>query len=133
MKFPYYILAFFITSLCAAQQLTYKPMNPFFGGEVFNYQMMLSSANAQNSFKDPVVAKAKTTNSLNQFTERLNSQLLNQISRQLFNDSLGSELKEGTFTLGSLSVEIYNSQEGMVINILNTENGEQTQIIMPTN
>lgn len=133
MKFPFYLLAFFITSVCAAQQLTYKPMNPFFGGEVFNYQMMLSSANAQNSFKDPAATKPKNTSNLNQFTERLNSQLLNQISRQLFNDSFGSELKEGTFTLGSLSIEIYDSQQGMVINILNTDNGEQTQIIMPTN
>ncbi|MGG5508016.1 MULTISPECIES: curli assembly protein CsgF [unclassified Myroides] len=133
MKFTFYLFAFLITSLCSAQQLTYKPMNPFFGGEVFNYQMMLSSANAQNSFKDPATSKPKATNSLNQFTERLNNQLLNQISRQLFSDSFGSELKEGTFTLGSLSVEIYDSLEGMVINILNTENGEQTQIIMPTN
>jgi len=133
MKHLFYFLIFLIPALGSAQQLTYKPMNPFFGGEVFNYQMMLSSANAQNSFKDPATTKTKATNSLNQFTERLNSQLLNQISRQLFNDSFGSELKEGTFTLGSLSVEIYDSKEGMVINILNTENGEQTQIIMPTN
>lgn len=120
------------STVCLAQQLTYKPMNPFFGGDVFNYQMMLSSANAQNSFKDPATSKSKSTSSLDQFTERLNSQLLNQISRQLFNDSFGSELKEGTFTLGSLSLEIYDSKEGMVINILNIENGEQTQIIMPS-
>ena len=133
MKSLFYLLALFTTSICAAQQLTYKPMNPFFGGEVFNYQMMLSSANAQNSFKDPATAKPKSTSSLDQFSERLNSQLLSQISRQLFNDSFGSELKEGTFTLGSLSVEIYDSQQGMVINILNTDNGEQTQIIVPSN
>ncbi|MFD0699617.1 curli assembly protein CsgF [Myroides pelagicus] len=131
MRITFYLLVFFITSLSSAQQLTYKPMNPFFGGEVFNYQMMLSSANAQNSFKDPSLLKPGTKNSLNQFTERLNSQLLNQISRQLFSDSIGSELKEGTFTLGSLSVEIYDSSQGMIINILNTDNGEETQIVMP--
>lgn len=132
MKHLYYLLTFLCTVCCEAQQLTYKPMNPFFGGDVFNYQIMLSSANAQNSFKDPSSVKSKPTNSLNQFTERLNSQLLNQISRQLFNEKFGNELKEGTFTFGSLSVEIYDSNEGMVVNILNTESGEQTQIIMPS-
>ncbi|MCC9044012.1 curli assembly protein CsgF [Myroides sp. M-43] len=132
MKYLFYLLALMTTTLCTAQQLTYKPMNPFFGGEVFNYQMMLSSANAQNSFKDPNAANKKDANSLNQFTERLNTQLLNQISRQLFSDSFGKELKEGTFTFGSLSVEIYSSAEGMVVNILNTDTGEQTQIIMPS-
>jgi curli production assembly/transport component CsgF len=107
-------------------------MNPFFGGEVFNYQMMLASASAQNSFKDPSASKSNSGSSLDQFSERLNSQLLSQISRKIFNDQFGGDLKEGTFSLGSLSVEIYESSEGMVINILNTQTGEQTQIIMPT-
>lgn len=132
MKNVLFFLILLSTSFCSAQQFTYKPINPFFGGEVFNYQMLLSSANAQNSFKDKVTEKPKPQSSLNQFTERLNSQLLSQISRQLFNEQFGSELKEGTFTFGNLSVEIYNSKEGMVLNILNTESGEQTQIIMPS-
>ena len=33
------------------QQLTYEPINPAFGGDTFNYQWLLSSANAQNSFE----------------------------------------------------------------------------------
>lgn len=132
MKYFLGILACLITTLCSAQQLSYKPVNPFFGGEAFNYQMMLSSANAQNSFKDPSTTKPKDPNSLSQFTERLNSQLLNQISRQLFSDSFGEELKEGTFNFGSLSVEIYNTTSGMVVNILNTDTGEHTQILMPS-
>ncbi|KUF42552.1 curli assembly protein CsgF [Myroides marinus] len=132
MKNIFYIIILLVSTICSAQQLTYKPMNPFFGGEVFNYQMMLASASAQNSFKDPSASKSNSGSSLDQFSERLNSQLLSQISRKIFNDQFGGDLKEGTFSLGSLSVEIYESSEGMVINILNTQTGEQTQIIMPT-
>ncbi|WP_430612928.1 curli assembly protein CsgF [Flavobacterium sp. JP2137] len=124
------VLSFF-TLTAAAQQLTYKPMNPFFGGDTFNYQFMLSSANAQNSFKDPAAAKP-VVSTMDQFSERLKSQLLSQLSRQLFDNQIGGELKEGSFVLGNLSIEIYESGEGMVINMLNTESGEQTQIIVPS-
>lgn len=131
MKNAILILLSLFTSVCFSQQLTYKPMNPFFGGDTFNYQMMLSSASAQNSFKDPEVGKIKPSD-MELFSERLNNQLLSQLSRQLFNEQLGSELKEGTFVFGTLSVEIYQSAEGMVVNLLNTDSGEQTQIIMPS-
>ena len=36
-----------------AQQLVYKPVNPMFGGDTFNYQFLLQSAQSQNSFSDP--------------------------------------------------------------------------------
>ena len=36
-----------------SQQLVYKPRNPNFGGDTFNYQWLLSSAEAQNTFSDP--------------------------------------------------------------------------------
>ena len=32
------------------QQLTYEPINPAFGGDTFNYNWLISSANAQNGF-----------------------------------------------------------------------------------
>ncbi len=121
-------LAFSATAV--AQQLTYKPMNPFFGGDTFNYQIMLSSANAQNSFTDPNAA-SRNINSMDQFAESLNRQLLNQLSRSLFNEQFGGDIQPGSFVFGSLAIEIYETGEGMVINILNTDTGEQTQIIIP--
>ena len=35
-----------------AQDLVYKPKNPAFGGDTFNYQWLLSSAESQNKLKD---------------------------------------------------------------------------------
>ena len=130
MKKLVFVLFLLVSTFAFSQQLTYKPMNTFFGGDTFNYQIMLSSANSQNSFSDPN-APSRDLNSMDQFAESLNRQLLNQLSRSLFNQQFGGELQEGSFVFGSLAIEIYETGEGMVINILNTDTGEQTQIILP--
>lgn len=130
MKTFFTILLFSFSFIGISQQLTYEPINPAFGGDTFNYQWLLSSANAQNSFEDPSAAREDRT-SLGQFAENLNRQLLNQLSRGLFDNQLGEGLEEGTFTFGSLSLEIFETLEGLVINILDTNTGEQTQIVIP--
>lgn len=130
MKTTFFFAALFFVSFGYGQQLTYKPINPAFGGDTFNYQWLLSSANAQNSFKDPDAAREQRT-ALDQFSENLNRQLLNQLSRGLFAGQLGEGLEEGTFTFGSLALEIYETLEGLVINILDITTGEQTQIVIP--
>jgi curli production assembly/transport component CsgF len=125
------ILLFLTSIICFGQQLSYKPLNPAFGGETFNYQWLLSSANAQNSFTDPSISQGEEQSSLEAFTETLNNQILSQLSRSLFQTQLGDELQEGSFTFGSLALDIYESSEGLVVNILDTDTGEQTQIIVP--
>ncbi|WGD33872.1 curli assembly protein CsgF [Olleya sp. YS] len=124
-------LIFLAGYFCVGQQLTYKPINPAFGGETFNYQWLLSSANAQNSFTDPNADLDNDESSLEAFAENLNRQILSQLSRSLFQTQLGDGLQEGNFSFGSLALEIYDSAEGLVINILDTDTGEQTQIIVP--
>lgn len=123
----------FAGTLSYGQQLTYEPKNPNFGGDTFNYQWLLSSANAQNSFKDPEQRESLygSGSELEQFASNLNRQLLNQISRGLYASQLGEGLETGTYNFGSLALEVYESNEGLVINILDTNTGEQTQIIVP--
>lgn len=116
------------------QQLVYKPRNPNFGGDTFNYQWLLSSAEAQNTFQDPNSTTGREEESeLSRFASNLNSQLLSQVSRTLFQQQFGTsgELEPGTYSFGTLSVEIFNSNDGLVISILDTETGEQTQVIIP--
>lgn len=134
-------MSFFILSLTVhAQDLVYKPKNPAFGGDTFNYQWLLSSADSQNLFKDPSpVNSYEQKSELQRFTENLNSQLLNQLSRALFEDQFGTGtgtgtgggMSTGTYVFGSLSVDIYNSSSGLVVNILDITTGEQTQVIIP--
>ena len=113
-----------------SQQLVYRPTNPAFGGDTFNYQWLLSSAETQNGFTDPNEENDEETE-LEQFQQNLNSQLLGTLSSNVFSAQLGDELKEGTFTVGDLALEIFQTGEGLVINILDTKTGEQTQIVVP--
>ncbi|MGB5818526.1 MAG: curli assembly protein CsgF [Saonia sp.] len=130
MKRIILILACIASGYCSAQQLVYTPVNPAFGGNTFNYQWLLSSAEAQNSFADPNVVDDDRTE-LERFQENLNNQLLNSLSRNVFDSQLGDELQEGTFNVGDLALEIFETGAGLVINILDTTTGEQTQIIVP--
>lgn len=130
MKRGFFIIIFFISFAGFSQQLVYKAVNPAFGGDTFNQQWLLASANAQNSFKDPAAANNKRSQ-IDQFAESLNRQLLSQISRSLLTSQLGDGLQPGTFNFGTLSLDIYQTGEGLVINILDTSTGEETQIIVP--
>lgn len=134
MKALCLILLFFMTSFCMqSQQLVYTPKNPAFGGNPYNSQWLLASAQAQNSFKDPAASTASTRQTeLERFTQSLNSQLLGQVTRSMFTRQFGQDgLSPGTYSFGSMAVDIYPSNEGLVINILDTNTGEQTQIVIP--
>ncbi len=129
MKWIIIITVTLFSFVSFGQQMVYKPVNPNFGGDTFNYQQLLSSANAQNSFKDPSLTS--DSSGLEQFSENLNRQILGQLSRILFSQQLGDGLTPGTYNFGTLSLEIFDSAEGLVINILDTSTGEETQIIVP--
>ncbi|MDT0293153.1 curli production assembly/transport component CsgF [Mesonia ostreae] len=133
MKYTFFLILIFFGCSLSAQQLTYKPINPAFGGETFNYQWMLSSASAQNGFTAPGKQQNEKSD-LDRFGETLNSQILSQISRRLLQqqiDGIGALTEPGTFSFGSLEIEVFESNEGLIINILDTSNGEQTQVIVP--
>ena len=68
----------------SAQEMVYKPVNPAFGGDTFNYQWLLSSANAQNTFEEESDFSFGDESELDNFTESLNRQLLNKITSYLF-------------------------------------------------
>ncbi|MEH6764404.1 curli production assembly/transport component CsgF [Aequorivita antarctica] len=130
--FPIIVMLFFATA-GFAQQFSYKPLNPAFGGDTFNYNWLLSSATSQNKLTAPTNARDQESE-LKKFGSNLNRQLLSQISRILLQQQiggLGNFDQEGSFTYGTLNVEIYQSDEGLVINILDTSNGEETQVIVP--
>ena len=115
-----------------AQDLVYKPINPSFGGDTFNYQWLLSSADAQNDFKEKPTTGFEQKTQLQLFKENLNNQLLNQVSNSLFQKQFGTGgISPGSHVFGSLSVDIYPSNLGLVVDILDTSTGEQTQVIVP--
>jgi curli production assembly/transport component CsgF len=119
----------YITS--SAQDMVYKPINPAFGGDTFNYQWLLNSAESQNKYKEPVTDES-TESTLQNFKDNLNNQLLNQVSNSIFLEQFGDNgIVPGSYTFGSLSVNIYPSNQGLVVDILDTDTGEKTQVIIP--
>ena len=124
----------FITDL-NAQQLVYKPINPAFGGDTFNYQWLIQSAEAQNKFTDPAFSSLDDQTDLDNFADGLNRQILSQLSRALLNSQIdiADGLQPGTFSFGSLEVEVLDSVDGLVVNILDTNTGDTTQVVIPNN
>lgn len=117
-----------------SQQLVYKPINPAFGGDTFNYQWLLSSANAQNQFgeKNDYSNLLDKVNSLDSFTQSLNRQILSELSRKLFDEQFGNgNIKPGNYLFGSLYLQITNTNQGLLINILDTSTGDQSEVVIP--
>lgn len=117
-----------------SQQLVYKPVNPAFGGDTFNYQWLLSSANAQNQFaeKKDYSSLLDNMNSLDSFSQSLNRQVLSELSRKLFQDQFGDGgIEPGNYLFGSLYLQITTTNQGLLINILDTSTGDQSEIVIP--
>ncbi|MBW3131112.1 MULTISPECIES: curli production assembly/transport component CsgF [Hymenobacter] len=119
----------------AAQDMVYRPINPAFGGDTFNYQWLQSSAQAQNSLKDPAAPQAYTPlDPLQQFQQSLNQQILGQLAQRLVGNQFGAgtdPLKPGNYTVGTYQIGINPNGGGFSINILDTSTGNQTTITIP--
>lgn len=136
MKYFFILLAlcFFSTLKLQAQDLIYTPKNPAFGGDTFNYQWLLSSAEAQNKIADPNSPGNSLLNRspLMSFEESLNRQILNQLSRQLVAAQFGEEgLEPGSYTIGSFQIEVSEGSGGINIIITDTGTGDQTTVTIP--
>ena len=126
------LLLMAVTLNLSGQEMVYKPVNPAFGGDTFNYQWLLSSAEAQNIHEDDNGFSFGEQSEIDSFTEGLNRQLLNKLSSDLFREQFGDgNIEPGTYMFGSLVLEISPSTEGLLISILDTNTGDQTQIIIP--
>ncbi|GAA4013009.1 curli assembly protein CsgF [Hymenobacter fastidiosus] len=126
------------THLAAAQDFTYEPKNPSFGGgNTFNYSWLLSSAQAQNTIEDPNAVKPTpggfNQDPLKQFEQSLNQQILSQLSSKLIGDQFGTGgLKEGAYKVGSFQIQVTpNSGGGFSVQITDTSTGNQTTIVVP--
>lgn len=118
---------FFMGQQVSAQQLKYTPVNPNFGGNYLNYNWLLASANAQDPFKD--TNKSNQGSLLDNFSDSMKRQLLNQLSRDLLNGE-GGLAQPGTHEEGGLIIDVDNTRAGTIITIIDPETGESTQIII---
>lgn len=123
---------FAVCVTASAQDMVYRPKNPAFGGDTFNYNWLISSAQAQDLTEDPARVAREQSSTLDDFAENLNRQLLNQLSRQLVTAQFGEQgLEEGNYTFGDFQIDVTTGIDGLVINVFDASVGEQTQVIIP--
>lgn len=114
----------------AAQDITYEPVSPTFGGNPFNSQHVLGVANANNDFRDP---RASSNNSqADIFARQLQSRLLSALSSQIVDAIFGENPQEsGTISFGGQTINFFRSLEEVTIIIRDDATGEETRIVVP--
>ncbi|NND63337.1 MAG: curli production assembly/transport component CsgF [Flavobacteriaceae bacterium] len=127
----YTLVLFALTFHLNGQDFVYKPINPAFGGDTFNYNWLLSSAQEQNQFTETSQLTPFGT-SLEDFEENINRQILNLLSRQLVGNAFGDGgFEDGLYTIGSFEIEVTSGVSGINIYLLNTTDGSETSIVVP--
>lgn len=122
--------AFHVSSL--AQDFVYTPINPAFGGNPYNYSWLLGQAEAQNFFKEETVDPYAEEDPLANFQEDLNRQVLNEITREMYQNQFGEDgLTEGFYQFGSYEIDVSPISEGMQVRIIDIYTGSETTVIVP--
>ena len=115
-----------------AQDLSYQPINPTFGGNPFNSSHLLGLANAQNDYTDPS-ARTATNSEADIFARQLQSRLLSALSSQIVDAIFGENPQErGTISFGGQTINFVRSLENVTLTITNDGTGEVTTIVVPT-
>jgi curli production assembly/transport component CsgF len=114
-----------------AQDITYQPVDPSFGGNPFNSAHLLGIANAQNTYKDP---KATTSSSqADIFARQLQSRLLSALSSQITDAIFGDNPQQhGTISFGGQTITFDRGLDDVTLTITNDGSGEVTTIVVPT-
>jgi curli production assembly/transport component CsgF len=126
-------LLFLVAMSGRAQDLVYRAKNPAFGGETFNYQWLLSGAQAQDTYANPASTSGfGNTTGLNSLRESLNRQLLSRLSSQLVTNQFGEDdLQPGSYVIGDYTVDVSNTSDGVLIDVFDQLTGQSTQLLIP--
>ena len=81
-----------------ATEIIYTPINPSFGGNPLNANMLLSKAQAQNKHKAPVIEKGYAE----QFQETLERTYLNRMVREITDMAFGEDIEDSLFNQDSI-------------------------------
>lgn len=113
-----------------AQDLVHTPISPTFGGNPFNSNHILGTANAQNNTTDPNSSANSTQSSI--FARQLESRLLSALSSQIVDAIFGDNPQEqGTISFGGQTIEFFRGLDDVTLIIRNDDSGEETRIVIP--
>jgi curli production assembly/transport component CsgF len=120
-------------SAAQAQEFVYQPINPVFGGSPGNTQYLLNTANNQNPFEGGGGFDRFRDDPLQNFEDRLQRQVLNQLSREVIQNRFGDIdlTQEGSFDFERFTVDVTPGPSGINIRVFNKQSGESTTVEVP--
>jgi len=134
MKKIIFATLFLTSPLMLATELVYKPINPSFGGNPLNANMLLSKAQTQNKHKAPIDEKSYAEN----FQDSLERTYLNRMVREITDIAFGDDVEESifnqdsTFVSGDYEIQIItSSSDAITVQITNLIDGTITIIEVP--
>lgn len=138
------LLACFGASPVVAQQLTYTPINPSFGGNPLNGSYLMSLAGAQRnataSDANSSTSSGGTAGSVGStsqtdaqlFVQQLQGQLLSALATQVTNAIFGSNPQNsGKVVFGDTTVSFNRTLSSINLSIYDATTGTTTQISVP--
>jgi len=113
-----------------AQDLVHTPISPTFGGNPFNSQHILGTANAQNDRRDPQSQQNARQSDI--FARQLQSRLLSALSTQVVDAIFGENpQEEGVISFGGQTIEFFRSLDSVTLTISDDNTGDETRIVVP--
>ncbi len=128
------LVIIFVGLLCVAGvkahagEISYKPINPNFGGNPFNDGILLGAANAQNPYEREREVQDPTAQFVRSLQSRLFSGLASQVQEAIFGDD---PQESGTFTVGDQQVSFERGLEIITLEISNIADGSTTTVEVP--
>ena len=117
----------------SAQDLVYEPVSPSFGGNPFNSNHLMATAEAQNDYRDPrASANGLGTSQADLFVRQLQSRLLSGLSAQIADAIFGENPQDnGTIQFGNQTVTFTRNLDNITLEIFDSDTGETTTIVIP--
>ncbi len=123
-----FLFFFIISNQAISSEITFKPINPSFGGNPFNDGHLLATANLQNKY----TAKREERDLSEQFVRSLQSRLYSSLATQVQDAIFGDDPQDsGTFLVGDQQVSFVRGLEVITLEISNLDDGSTTVIEVP--
>lgn len=121
-----------LSTSAVSSSMVYSPVNPSFGGSPLNGNMLLNSAQAQNTTKNPDLAEEEET-ALDDFNNRLQRSLLTRLTSSIAGNFINSDgsLIPGQTITEDFIIDIVDEGDGRIrVTTTDRNTGDSTTFIV---
>jgi len=140
MKYVKLIVFLFLVSLILSfrsfsSELSFKFLNPSFGGDPLYGSFLLKEAQLQNTFKEKSTSFYKPKSLLERFSESFTNQLIYRMADimldQIFGENNQLPEEPATYTIGNFRITFDPTGDNYIFEIYDLSTGESTRLEMP--